>query len=106
MSLYEETEIPRERIKGPLDLESTLMSGQTGEPQWDLESGCYADVDEFSGKAAKYRVRQAGTTDEPHLKVTIASEDGHAGLAEAVADHIARVLRLDDDLNVFFEKSR
>jgi len=103
MRLYEETEIPRERIKGPLDLESTLMSGQTGEPQWDLESGYYVDVDEFSGKAAKYRVRQAGTTDEPHLKVKITSEDDHPGLAEAVTDHIVRVLRLDDDLNAFYD---
>ena len=101
--MYEETEIPPERIKGPLDLESTLTSGQTGEPQWSLESGYYVDVDEFSGKAAKYRVCQAGTTNEPHLKVTIASEDGHSGLAEAVTDHIARVLRLDDDLNAFYD---
>ena len=103
MSLYEETEIPRERIKGPLDLESTLTSGQTGEPQWDLESGCYVDMDEFSGKAAKYRVRQAGTTDEPNLKVTITSEDGHSGLAGAVVDHVIRVLRLQDDLNAFYD---
>jgi len=100
--LYEETEIPREMILGPLDLEATLESGQTSEPQWDLQAGYYSDADEFGGRAARYRVRQTGTKDEPHLKITITSEDDHAGLAKDVANHLIQVLRLHDDLNAFY----
>jgi len=100
--LHEEAEIPRERIEGPFDLETTLLSGQTSEPQWDSEDGYYADVEEFKGRAARYRVCQTGTRDEPRLKVAIDSEDGDACLANDVTEHIIKVLRLDDDLNAFY----
>ena len=89
-------------IQGPLDLEATLLSGQTSEPQWDLDAGYYSDVEEFKGRAARYCVRQTGTRDEPNLKVTITSEDGDASLAKDVRDHIVQVLRLRDDLNAFY----
>lgn len=101
--MYEETEIPRERILGPLDLEATLLSGQTSEAQWDLDSGYYSDTEEFGGRAARYRVRQTGSRDEPRLRVAITSEDGDSGLAKDVADHIVKVLRLSDDLNAFYQ---
>jgi len=100
--LYEEAEIPREQIFGPLDLEATLLSGQTGEPQWDLADGYYSDVENFGGRAARYRVRQTGTREEPHLKITITSDDDNANLAGIVTDHIVNVLRLHDDLNAFY----
>lgn len=100
--MYEEVEIPRDVIQGPLDLEATLLSGQTSEPQWDVQAGYYSDVEEFKGRAARYRVRQTGTRDEPCLKVTMTSEDGDASLAKDVRDHIAQVLRLRDDLNAFY----
>jgi len=100
--LLEEVEISRELIQGPLDLEATLLSGQTSEPQWDLDAGYYSDVEEFKGRAARYCVRQTGTRDEPNLKVTVTSEDGDAGLAKDVRDHIVQVLRLRDDLNAFY----
>jgi N-glycosylase/DNA lyase len=100
--LYEEAEIPSERIHGPFDLEATLLSGQTSEPQWDLDMGYYCDVEKFEGKAARYRVRQTGTREEPHLKITITSEDGSSSLVEDVTRHVISVLRLDDDLNAFY----
>lgn len=100
--MYEEAEIPREQIFGPLDLEATLLSGQTGEPQWDLADGYYSDVENFGGRAARYRVRQTGTREEPHLKITITSDDDHSNLAGIVTDHIVNVLRLHDDLNAFY----
>ena len=100
--MYEEAEIPREQIFGPLDLEATLLSGQTGEPQWDLADGYYSDVENFGGRAARYRVRQTGTREEPHLKITITSDDDNANLAGIVTDHIVSVLRLHDDLNAFY----
>ena len=100
--MYEEAEIPREQIFGPLDLEATLLSGQTGEPQWDLADGYYSDVENFGGRAARYRVRQTGTREEPHLKITITSDDDNASLAGIVTDHIVSVLRLHDDLNAFY----
>ena len=89
-------------ILGPLDLEATLLSGQTSEPQWYLDAGYYCDVDEFKGRAARYGVRQTGTREEPHLKITITSEDGSSSLVEDVTSHIVKVLRLDDDLNAFY----
>lgn len=100
--MYEETEIPREKILGPFDLEATLMSGQTSEPQWESENGYYCDVEEIRGKAARYRVRQIGTREEPHLKITIASEEDAASLASDVMDHVMKVLTLNDDLNAFY----
>ena len=100
--MYEEADIPRERILGPLDLETTLLSGQTSEPQWDLEDGYYSDVEDFGGRAVKYRVHQNGTREEPHLKIAVTTDDNGANLARTVADHIVNVLRLDDDLDDFY----
>lgn len=100
--MYEEVEIPREQIVGPLDLDATLLSGQTSEPQWDLEGGDYSDVEEFGGRAARYRVRQIGTREEPRLKVTITSDNNDGGLAKIVGEHVINALRLRDDLNAFY----
>jgi N-glycosylase/DNA lyase len=101
--LHEEIEISREQISGPLDLEATLLSGQTSEPQWDLVDGGYSDAEDFRGRAARYRVRQTGTKEEPHLKITITSNDENSSLARTVTDHIVNVLRLRDDLNAFYQ---
>jgi N-glycosylase/DNA lyase len=100
--LHEEIEISREQILGPLDLDATLLSGQTSEPQWDLVDGYYSDAEDFGGRAARYRVRQTGTKEEPHLKITTTSNDDNASLAKTVTDHIVNVLRLRDDLNAFY----
>ena len=100
--MYEEADIPCEQILGPLDLETTLLSGQTSEPQWDLEEGYYTDVEDFGGRAVRYRIRQTGTRGEPHLKIAMTSDDNDADLAKTVTDHIISVLRLDDDLNAFY----
>jgi N-glycosylase/DNA lyase len=102
-SLYEETEISRAEIAGPLDLEATLLSGQTSEPQWDVESGYYSDVEDFGGIAARYRVRQNGTREEPRIRITITSSAQDASLAKIVTDHVVNVLRLHDDLNAFYQ---
>ena len=99
--MCQEAEISREEILGPLDLETTLLSGQTSEPQWDLEGGYFSDVEDFGGKAVRYGVRQTGTREEPHLKITITSNDD-ASLAKIVTDHIINVLTLHDDLNAFY----
>jgi N-glycosylase/DNA lyase len=101
--LHEEIEISREQISGPLDLEATLLSGQTSEPQWDLVDGGYSDAEDFRGRAARYRVRQTGTKEEPHLKITITSNDENSSIARTVTDHIVNVLRLRDDLNAFYQ---
>ena len=93
----------RDQILGPLDLEATLLSGQTSEPQWDLVDGYYSDAEDFGGRAARYRVRQVGTREEPHLKIVITSNDENASLARTVTDHVANVLRLRDDLNAFYQ---
>jgi len=101
--LYEEADITDEMILGPLDLEATLLSGQTSEPQWDANGDYYCDFEEFKGRATRYGVRQTGTREEPHLKIIITSEDGSTSLAEDVTHHIVKVLRLDDDLNAFYK---
>lgn len=101
--MYEEGEVPSERIRGPFDLDATLLSGQTSEPQWDLDGGYYTDVEEFKGRATRYRVRQIGTRDEPRLKITILSEASDTALANDVAEHVIKVLTLDDDLNAFYK---
>jgi len=100
--LHEVVEIQRERIRGSLDLEATLLSGQTSEPQWDLENGYYCDAEELHGRSAKYCVRQVGTRDEPKLRIRITAEDGESNLADDVSDHITKVLTLNDDLNAFY----
>ena len=101
--MHEEIEISREQISGPLDLEATLLSGQTSEPQWDLVDGGYSDAEDFRGRAARYRVRQTGTKEEPRLKITITSNDENSSIARTVTDHIVNVLRLRDDLNAFYQ---
>lgn len=100
--MHEEFEIKREQISGPLDLDATLLSGQTSEPQWDLEGRDYLDIEEFGGRAVRYRVRQIGTREAPRLNVMITSDDNDGGLAEIVRKHVINVLRLHDDLNGFY----
>ncbi len=80
-----------------------MLSGQTSEPQWDLADGYYSDAEDFEGRTARYRVRQIGTREEPHLKIVTTSNDENASLARTVTDHIANVLRLRDDLNAFYQ---
>ena len=80
-----------------------MLSGQTSEPQWDLEDGYYWDAEDFGGRAVKYCVRQTGTREEPHLKITITSDDSNGSLARIVIHHLINVLRLDDDLNAFYQ---
>ena len=101
--MHEKIEISREQISGPLDLEATLLSGQTSEPQWDFVDGGYSDAEDFKGRAARYRVRQTGTKEEPNLKITITSNDENSSLARTVTDHIVNVLTLRDDLNAFYQ---
>jgi len=100
--LYQEADIPCEQILGPLDLDATLLSGQTSEPQWDVAGGYYSDAEDFEGIAVRYGVRQTGTKEDPHLKIMITSDDGDSSLAKTVSAHIINVLRLRDDLNAFY----
>jgi len=100
--LHEEAEIPPGEILGPLDLEATLLSGQTSEPQWDVEGEYFSDTEDFGGKAVRYQVRQTGTKEQPRLRIVMTSDDDNSTLVKIVSDHVINVLRLHDDLNAFY----
>jgi len=62
-------EIPSSHVNGPLDLGETILSAQTSEPEWRGDQTSFTDVEILSGIPVKYKVDQAGNTDDFKLRV-------------------------------------
>ena len=99
--------IPTEFVNGPLNLNETILSGQTSEPEWLRDGGGFTDVEALDGIPIKYTLNQTGNTDNFSLEVraiTVAKSPHTDEIAINLKNHLIRVLGLKDDLNFFYHK--
>lgn len=96
--------IPSADVKGPLNLEETILSAQTSEPEWRREGGAFVNVKMVDNIPMKYSVTQTGTPDQYSIEVEILSPDPNNVNELRFRKHLEHVLGLKDDLPVFYEQ--
>jgi len=101
---YNSFRIPKSETNGPLDLSRTIISAQTSEPEWAKEREFFVDVKELHGIPFKYSLSQQGTPDDFSIQVRYLSSESNHSTRQVLTSHLKSILRLDDDLNSFYEK--
>jgi N-glycosylase/DNA lyase len=99
-------EIPSASVKGPLNANETLLSGQTSEPEWLGDGAGFIDVEVLDGIPVKYTLSQVGDSDDFSLSVrtTIGVTGTPGEVTLDLKNHLSRVLGLKDDLDLFYRK--
>ncbi len=87
-----------------MNLEETILSAQTSEPEWVREGASYTDVEELSGTPVKYTLNHIGGVDDFRLKVRAISSGHYERVGAELRLHLHRVLGLNDDLESFYEE--
>jgi len=99
--------IPMDTVNGPLNLQETILSGQTGEPEWLRAGPIFTDVTVLDGTPIKYMLSHKGDTDNFSLELYAIPGDPR-NQADEIATHLKTylidVLGLKDDLNLFYSK--
>ena len=96
--------IDSSEVNGPLNLERTVQSAQTSEPEWIRNNGSFTDVEVISGTPVKYALSQAGKADNFVVKVHLLSSRSDERLVEELRSHLNQVLGLQDDLELFYRE--
>lgn len=91
-------------VKGPLNLNETVLSAQTSEPEWTFEDQKFTDVEELNGTPVKYSLYQEGTADKFVLNVQFLTSNSVNETERVLRTHLDRTLGLEDNLNIFYEK--
>ena len=52
-----------------MNLEATILSPQTSEPEWARDGACFVDVEELNGIPVRYAISQVGGVDDFKLRV-------------------------------------
>jgi len=89
-------------IAGPFNLDHTIRSGQTSEPEWQSINMGYWDVELINQRYVKYEVYSEGTPSSPHLRVVITSETIDNELCDVTKQYLRALFRLDDNLEEFY----
>lgn len=105
-ALRVETLIPASDIAGPFNLDHTIRSGQTSEPEWQPLNNGYWDVELIDQRYAKYEVYSEGTRSSPRLRVAITSETIDDELCSVTKEYLRTLFRLDDNLEEFYDAFR
>jgi N-glycosylase/DNA lyase len=95
-------EISRRDVRGPMNLEETILSAQTSEPEWAREGASFVDVEEVNGTPVKYTLSQVGGVGDFRLNVRAISSLQSDKLDASLRLHLTRVLGLGDDLDSFY----
>jgi len=94
-------------VNGPLNLQETILSGQTGEPEWLRAASIFTDVTLLDGTPIKYMLSHKRETDKFSLEVRAIPGDPRNQADEIATNlktHLIDVLGLKDDLNLFYRK--
>lgn len=91
-------------MNGPLNLEETILSAQTSEPEWIRNGQSFVDVEEVNGTYVKYSVEQIGSTDRFKISVQYVTSSSMSISQTELRRHLEKVLGLRDDLRLFYEK--
>ena len=97
-------EISRQEVRGPMNLQETVLSAQTSEPEWVREGASFVDVEELDGTPVKYTLSQVGGVDDFKLTVNAISQTHNERIGAGLRSHLNRVLGLSDDLESFYGK--
>jgi len=89
-------------VAGPFNLDQTIRSGQTSEPEWEPLDNGYWDVELINERHVKYEVYSEGTPSSPRLRVAITSETVDNELCGATKQYLRALFRLDDSLEEFY----
>jgi len=90
-------------VKGPLNLDETILSAQTSEPEWVRDGQSFVDVENVNGNYVKYSVAQNGTPDQFTISVRYVTASSTDISQTALRHHVVNVLGLSDDLQLFYE---
>ena len=91
-------------VSGPMNLQETILSAQTSEPEWLREGTSFTDIEVLHGTPIKYILSQAGSVDEFSLRVRVLASTPREELTEELRKHLNHVLSLKDDLVSFYRK--
>lgn len=92
--------IPSQEVNGPLNLQKTILSAQTSEPEWARAGERFYDVENLEGTPTKYSVSQCGDVDHFELEVHVTGKRPETIVAK-LTTHLTHVLGLRDDLHAF-----
>jgi len=101
-----ETFIAASDITGPFNLDHTVRSGQTSEPEWQHLDNGYWDVELINQRYVKYEVYSEGTPSNPCLRVAITSETVDDELCNATKQYLRTLFRFNDNLEEFYDAFR
>ena len=87
-----------------MNLEATILSAQTSEPEWARDGACFVDVEELNGIPVKYAISQVGGVDDFKLRVRAITSILNDQLGVSLRLHLNRVLGLSDDLESFYNE--
>ena len=90
-------------VNGPLNLEETIQSAQTSEPEWIKNGQSYVNVEELNGTHVKYSVSKKGSIDHFTISVQYVTSESRTVSQADLKLHLEKVLSLRDDLNLFYE---
>jgi N-glycosylase/DNA lyase len=103
ISTHYALEITNERVVGPLNLDETVLSAQTSEPEWTRQGASFTDVEILGETPVKYSMSQEGDVDNFVIKIQAVTPPTSRKTDTYLLSHIERVLGLTDDLPKFYE---
>lgn len=97
-------DLTEDDVNGPFNLEETILSAQTSEPEWVKNGETFVDVEEIDGNYVKSSLGQIGSNDRFKISVQYVTSTSTTISKTELRLHIQKVLGLGDDLLRFYEK--
>jgi N-glycosylase/DNA lyase len=97
-----EFDFTEDDVNGPLNLEDTILSAQTSEPEWVKNGQKYENIQELNGTPVKYSVSQKGSADHFTISVQYISSGSDTVSQKDLRSHLEQALGLSDDLIMFY----
>lgn len=91
-------------VNGPLNLNETILSAQTSEPEWSKGQSSFSDVEVLDGIPVKYSISQMGDVDTFKIRVNLQGFGIGSDSSSHVRSHLEHVLGLRDDLPSFYTR--
>jgi N-glycosylase/DNA lyase len=95
-------EIRSDDVNGPLNLQETILSAQTSEPEWLKNQASFTDIEVLDGIPIKYIITQIGDVNEFTLRVDLQGSKINEETRTHLKSHLRIVLGLGDDLPSFY----
>jgi N-glycosylase/DNA lyase len=97
-------EISKNSVNGPLNLEKTIVSAQTSEPEWLRDGGVFSDVEELKEIHVKYSITQLGSVDDYVISGNFVANRFSDEIPPQLKAHLSRILGFTHDLSAFYRK--